>query len=256
MKLSICLNSVTGSLSKPDAIKLAKKLGYQAVEFWEGANAPAEEIKPVLAETGVTLACMGGAFNQLVDPATRPQFLKDLSASIATAKALGAKGLIATTGQELEGVPREAQHESIVDGLKEAAKLLDGTGLTLNLEPLNVLVNHPGYYLATSAETFEIMRKVASPNVKVLFDIYHQQITEGNLIANITANIDLIGHFHIAGNPGRGEPYLGEINYAQVLKAISAAGYTGYVGLEYWPAVDGMEESLAKILELYKDFAN
>ena len=249
MTLSICLNSVTKSLSKPDAIRLAKKLGYPAVEFWEGANALVEEIKPALSETGLTLACMGGG-NTLVDPSTRPQFLEGLKTAIANAQILGAKGLIATTGQELPGVAREAQHQSIVDGLKEAAKLLDGTGLTLNVEPLNVLVNHKGYYLSTSAEAFEIVRKVASPNVKVLFDIYHQQITEGHLIANITANIDLIGHFHVAGNPGRGEPYFGEINYKEVFKAIDAAGYTGYAGLEYWPAVDGMEDSLAKTLEL------
>jgi len=230
---------------------LAKKLGYPAVEFWEGANAPVDEIKAALTETGIDLACMGGALNLLVDPATRPKFLEELGAAIANAKILGAKGLIATTGQEINDIPREAQHQSIVDGLKEAAKLLDGTGLTLNLEPLNVLVNHKGYYLATSAEAFEIIRKVASPNIKVLFDIYHQQITEGNLIANITANIDLIGHFHLAGNPGRGEPYFGEINYKEVFKAIDAAGYTGYAGLEYWPTVDGMEESLIKIMEKY-----
>jgi len=231
-------------------MQLAKKLGYTAVEFWEGVNAPVEDIKASLSETGLSLACMGGG-SALVDPDTRPKFLEDLKTSIANAKALGAKGLIALTGQELTGVPRETQHQSIVDGLKEAAKLLEGTGLTLNLEPLNLLVNHKGYYLATSAEAFDIVRKVASPNVKVLFDIYHQQITEGHLIANITDNIGLIGHFHVAGNPGRGEPYFGEINYKEVFKAIDAAGYTGYAGLEYWPVVDGIEDSLAKILELY-----
>ena len=251
MKYSICINSVTGSLTKPDAIKLAKKLGYPAIEFWENAGLSEDElneIKAVLTETGVKPAGMGGGYG-LVDPATRPKFLEDLKTSIANAGTLGAKGMIALTGQELPGVPREAQHQSIVDGLKEAAKLLEGTGLTLNLEPLNILVNHQGYYLYTSAEAFDIVRKVASPNIKVLFDIYHQQITEGNLIANITANIDLIGHFHVAGNPGRGEPYLGEINYKEVFKAICAAGYDGYIGLEYWPVVDGMEESLVKVLE-------
>ena len=252
MKLSICINSVTGSLAKPEAIRLAKKLGYPAVEFWEGPALSPEEtgvLKAVLSETGMAVACMGG-MRDLVDPATRANSLEDLKAAIANAKTLGAKGMIALTGQELPGVSREAQHESIVDGLKEAAKLLEGTGLTLNLEPLNILVNHKGYYLSTSAEAFEIVRKVASPNIKVLYDIYHQQITEGHLIANITANIDLIGHFHVAGNPGRGEPYFGEINYAEVFKAIKAAGYERYVGLEYWPVVDGVEESLVKTLSV------
>jgi len=249
MKLSICLNSVTGSLTKPDAIRLAKKLGYQAVEFWDGSGFPIDEVKAALTDTGVKLACMGVS-SGLVDPATRPQFLETLKTCMANAKTLGAKGLIATTGQELTDVPREAQHQSIVDGLKEAAKVLEGTDFILNLEPLNLLVNHAGYYLSTSCEAFEIIRKVNSPNVKVLFDIYHQQITEGNLIANITSNIGLIGHFHVAGNPGRGEPYLGEINYKEVFKTIDAAGYEGYAGLEYWPVVDGMEESLVKVLNM------
>jgi len=252
MKLSVCLNSVTGNLSKVDAIQLSKKLGYTAVEFWEGANLTADEvaaIKNAATKAGITIACTGGG-GDLVDPSKRPAFLENLRQSIANAKTLDAKGMIATTGQEMPGVSREAQHNSIVDGLKEAAKLLEGTGLTLNLEPLNTLVNHQGYYLDSSIEAFEIVRKVGSPNVKVLYDIYHQQITEGHLIANITANIDLIGHFHVAGNPGRGEPYFGEINYSEVFKAIDATGYTGYAGLEYWPVVDSMEDSLTKTLKL------
>ena len=252
MKLSVCLNSVTGSLSKVDAIKLSKKLGYQAVEFWENAQLTPDELKAIkdaADEAGVVIACTGGS-NNLVDLSTRTQFLDTLKIAIANAKTLGVTSILCTTGQELPGVSRKVQHNNIVDGLKEAAELLEGTGITLNLEPLNTLVNHQGYYLATSAEAFDIVRKVGSPNVKVLYDIYHQQITEGHLIATITANIDLIGHFHVAGNPGRGEPYLGEINYSEVFKAIDAAGYTGYAGLEYWPVVDSMEDSLVKTLSL------
>jgi len=251
MKFSVCINSVTGELSRQDAIRLSKKLGYEAVEFWEGTDFPVDEYKQVVDETGLKVACMGSGAVPLVDPAKRPEFLEKLAEAIANAKSLGAKGLIALAGQELPGVSREAQHDSIVAGLKEAAKLLAGTDIVLNIEPLNTLVDHQGYYLATSAEAFEIVGKVNSPNIKVLYDIYHQQITEGNLIANITANIDLIGHFHVAGNPGRGEPYFGEINYGEVFKAIDTAGYSRYVGLEYWPKVDGVEESLKKVLAMY-----
>jgi len=242
---------VTGEQSRKDAMVLSNKLGYKAVEFWEGTGFPLDEYKQAVGEAGVTVACMGSGGVSLVDPAKRPEFLEKLAEAIANAKELGAKGMIALSGQEMPGVSREAQHDSIVEGLKEAAKLLAGTDIVLNLEPLNTLVNHKGYYLATSAEAFEIVRKVGSPNIKVLYDIYHQQITEGNLIANITANIDLIGHFHVAGNPGRGEPYFGEINYCEVFKAIAAAGYDRYVGLEYWPKVDGVEDSLVKVLDLY-----
>jgi len=251
MKLSVCINAPTGEMSRTDAMKLAKKLGYSAVEFWEGnQDFDLEAFKSTLSETGLTLACMGFATG-LVDPATRDQFLDHVKISLPKAKALGAKCMIATTGDELKGVPREQQHQSIVEGLKEAAKIVAGSGITIVLEPLNVLVNHAGYYLYSSTEAFEIIRKVNSPDVKILFDIYHQQISEGQLIHNIVSNIDLIGHFHIAGNPGRNEPYLGEINYSEVFKAIDKAGYKGYAGLEYWPVGD-MEESLKKCLALYE----
>jgi len=240
---------VLGNLPRPDAIRVAAKLGYKAVEFWENDGFDVAAYKQALDETGVTLACMGGGGN-LVDANARTDFANSVKAAIENAKILGAKGLIATTGQELENVPREAQKQSIIDGLKEAAKLLAGTGLKMYLEPLNILVDHMGYFLYTSAEGFEIIRAVDSPDVKLLYDIYHQQITEGQLIANISNNIDLIGHFHVAGNPGRGEPYFGEINYVEVFKAIKAAGYTGYAGLEYWAKVDSPEDSLKKVKEL------
>ena len=249
MKLSVCLNSVTGKMEKTEAMRLAKSIGYSAVEFWEGTGFPIGEYKRTLEEEGLTLACMGFATN-LVDPAGRPAFLENVKVSLANAKTLGAKGFIATTGQELPGVSREAQRQSIVDGLKEAAGLMAGSGKFMVLEPLNVLVDHRGYYLYSSREAFQIIREVNCPEIKVLFDIYHQQISEGNLIRNITENIDLIGHFHVAGNPGRGEPYKGEINYGDIFLAADQAGYTGYAGLEYWPAGD-MEESLRRCLEIY-----
>ena len=247
MRLSLCLNSATGDLCRPDAMQYAKKLGYTAVEFWEGKNFDIDAYKVAL--TDLELPCMGFA-SGLTDPANRNIFLEDVKTSFSNAQALGAKGIIVTTGDALEGVTREKQFQSIVAGLRDAAKVVDGSGIAIYLEPLNVLVNHPGHYLHSSAEAFEILREVNSPNVKLLFDIYHQQISEGNLITNITQNIDLIGHMHAAGNPGRIEPYLGEINYSEVFAAVKDAGYAGYVGLEFWSSED-CEKSLLKCLELY-----
>jgi hydroxypyruvate isomerase len=252
MKLSVCLNAITGKLPRVEAIQLSAKLGYSAVEFWEGKDFPIEEYKAALDETGLTLACMGGA-SGLVDPATRKGFLQDLGTSLVNAETLNAKAVILTTGwEELAGVSREAQRESVVEGLKEAARVAAGTGIKLLLEPLNVLIDHKGYFLYRSDEAFDILREVNSPDVKLLFDIYHQQITEGNLTNNIVPNIDLIGHFHVAGNPGRNEPYYGEINYAEVFKAADEAGYNGYAGLEYWAKADGMEDGLLKCKSLYE----
>ena len=100
------------------------------------------------------------------------------------------------------------------------------------------LVDHAGYYLVRSDEAFAVIDEVASSHVKVVFDIYHQQISEGHLIHNITANIDKIAHFHAAGNPGRNELTIGEIHYPSVFQAILETGYDGFVALEYWPVED------------------
>ena len=251
MKLSICLNSVTGDLSRIDAMKLAGKLGYPAVEFWEGDGMPLDEFKSALDENNLILAAMGGA-GSLTDPADRPTFLKDLEKSISNAKVLGAKSMIITTGwKEVTSLNRDEQKKSIIEGLKEGAKVVAGTGVCMCLEPLNILKDHKGYFLSRSDEGFEILQEVDSPNVKLLFDIYHQQITEGNLITNIIENIDLIGHFHVAGNPGRNEPYVGEINYVEIFKEVDKTGFKGYAGLEYWAKQDGVEEGLKKVLKLY-----
>jgi hydroxypyruvate isomerase len=125
--------------------------------------------------------------------------------------------------------------------LKASVPLIERLGITLVLEPLNVKVDNVGYFLVSSSEAFDIVREVNSPYVKVLYDIYHQQITEGNLIQTITENISNIGHFHAAGSPGRHELETGEINYVNVLNAIMGTGYEQFIGLEYFPAEDAIE---------------
>ena len=109
------------------------------------------------------------------------------------------------------------------------------------VEPLNSAVDHPGYFLTSSYEGYDILEAVDSPNVKLLYDVYHQQITEGNVIQNVTDHIDLIGHVSVADVPGRHEPGTGELNYENVFSALDDAGYEGYVGLEFSPTGDSAE---------------
>ncbi len=137
-----------------------------------------------------------------------------------------------TTGNEIAGVPRAEQHARVVAALRAAAPLAEAAGIQLVLEPLNILVNHMGYYLTTTAESVAVIEEVGSPMVKVLYDVYHQQITEGNLINNIRANIGHIGHIHVGDVPGRKQPGTGEINYKNVFKAIRDTGFTGFVVFE------------------------
>ena len=145
----------------------------------------------------------------------------------------------------------EQKYESVLDGLKEIAPLANKAGVTLVLEPLNNLVDHAGYWLKNSDVGFEMIRKVNSPNIRLLFDIYHQQISEGNLIERLTKNLDVIGHVHVADVPGRHQPGTGEINYPVVLGKLRDAGYQQFVGLEFDP-IGSSKEAAAAALKMIK----
>jgi hydroxypyruvate isomerase len=137
----------------------------------------------------------------------------------------------------MRNVPRIRQRESIIEGLREAAPIAADADVRLVLEPLN-RIDHPENFLYSSDEGFEIIRAVDSPHVRLLFNIYHQQISEGNLSMRLCENINLIGHVHVADVPGRHEPGTGEINYEHIFGLLREQGYRGYVGLEYIPLVD------------------
>jgi hydroxypyruvate isomerase len=128
---------------------------------------------------------------------------------------------------------------------------LQAAGVTLVLEPLNLKVDHAGYFLSRSDEAFQLVRGLNNPHIKVLFDIYHQQITEGNLLSSMADHLEWIGHIHAAGNPGRRELYDGEIHYGNVLSKLREIGYEGYVGLEYFPKDEPLE-GLKRSLQLFE----
>lgn len=250
IKLSGCIEMLYRNLPLEDRIKKVASLGMPAFEFWGFANKDLSLIQKLISQTGLDIATfVAETGGPLVDAGTRPKFIEGIKRSIEVAKQIGCKNLLVLVGNELPNFSRSEQHQSIVESLKAVAKMVEDANVTLNVEPLNVLVNHKGYYLSTSAEGFQIISEVGSPNVKLLFDIYHQQITEGNLISNITANMNHIGHFHVADVPGRHEPGSGEINYANVFKAISDSGYPGYVGLELI-TTKPEEEALKPTLEM------
>lgn len=257
MKLSVCICMAIRDVEFVERIAKVKEAGYGAFEFWGWSGVDLDGVEAAKQATGLELAALcvdssdpevkkGMSKGSLVNPACREAFVAAARETIGVARRLGAPSIIATVGNEQEGMTREAQHQSIIDGMKAVAADAEAGGVTFVLEPLNTLVNHQGYYLWSSAEGFDICRAVASPAVKLLYDIYHQQIMEGNLIQNIKENMELIGHFHSADVPGRHEYGTGEINYRNVLRAIDAAGYTGYIGLEYSPTGDSLD-ALAQI---------
>jgi len=220
--------------------KLADE-GFRDIEFWVWWDKDLCILKTLKEKHSVNFVAMCTKFVSLVDSGKHAEYKQGLVESIAAAKEIGCKVLISQVGDELAGVDRSVQHNALVSGLKEMAPLLEESGVVLAIEPLNTRVDHKGYFLWDADEAFEIIDKVDSPNVKILFDIYHQQIMQGDLLRRITANIDKIAHFHAAGNPGRGELFTGEINYEEIAHAIDNTDYKGYIGLEYFAKNDVLE---------------
>ncbi|EMI56170.1 Xylose isomerase-type TIM barrel domain protein [Rhodopirellula sallentina SM41] len=237
-QLSVCIDAVYEGVDEVEAISRVAQCGVGAFEFWCWWEKNLDRIVKARDDNGLTIASCCTKFVSLVDPTKRDEYLQGLNESIDAAQRIDCKTLISQVGDFRPGVPREEQHQSLVDGLRQAAPMLEQAGITLVIEPLNELVDHVGYYLVRSDEAFEIVGKVGSENVKVVFDIYHQQISEGHVIDRLTRNVNDIAHFHAAGNPGRNELTRGELNYHEIFAAIRKTNYRGYVGLEYWPVGD------------------
>lgn len=249
MRLCVPIPCFFGQMDFAEAIRRVRALGFDAAETYNWKELDAESVRRACAENGVELLSMCTTEFRMTDEAFRSAWLDGLRESCAAARALGVKRLITQVGPDT-GAPREKQHENIVETLRQAAAILEDSGVTVMLEPLNTLVDHKGYYLWSAVEGFEIIREVNHPLVKMVFDIYHQQIMEGNIIPNITGNLDCIAHLHAAGHPGRNELQFGENDYNVIFAAVDKAGYTGACGLEYTPLMPP-EESLAEALRRY-----
>ena len=162
----------------------------------------------------------------------RTEFLSEIKASVEVAKRVNAKWMTVVPGHLDLRKDMGYQTANVVDSLRKACDILEPHGLTMVLEPLNPR-DHPGLFLTKAAQAYEICKAVNSPSCKILFDIYHQQITEGNLLPNIENCWDEIAYFQIGDNPGRKEPTSGEINYQNVFKYIHSKGYRDVLGMEH-----------------------
>ncbi len=249
MRLCVPIPCFFGGMDVPDAIRRIGELGFDAAETYDWQGLDPTAVRRACAESGVELLSMCTTEFRMTDPAYREAYLAGLRESCEAANRLGVPRLITQVGQDT-GAAREHQHAAIVETLKQATPILDQYGVTVMIEPLNTYVDHRGYYLWSSAEAFDMIRTVNHPRVKVVYDIYHQQVMEGNIIPNITQNLDCIAHLHAAGHPGRHELQDGETDYKVVFRAVDASGYTGACGLEYTPRMDPAE-SLRRAKERY-----
>jgi len=261
MKSSVCIEMIFTEYPFLERIRKAAHAGFDAIEFWNWDNKDLPAIKTAVEEAGIGIASfqanLGGT---LIHPEQRAGFVASIAQSLEKAREVGSPGLFLLTDELAEDrsvrfqypeLTAEEKYESVFEGLKSIAALAEDAGITLVLEPLNSEVDHVGYFLDHSAMGFELVRAVDSPCIKVLYDIYHMQIMEGNVIRTLTGNMDVIGHVHVADVPGRHEPGTGELNFANIFRALRQAGYDGYVGFELDPTVPS-EQAAADMLALLK----
>jgi hydroxypyruvate isomerase len=185
------------------------------------------------------------------DQAKREGFLAEIRESVEVAKRVNATWMTVVPGMTDRRLDLHYQTANLVESLKQASAILEPHGLVMVLEPLNNLRDHPGQFLREIPQAYLICKAVGSPACKILNDLYHQQITEGNLIPNLNAAWDETAYIQVGDNPGRREPGTGEINYRNVFKHIHGKGYTGIVGMEHGNSRPGREGERA-VIEAYR----
>ncbi len=243
MKFSCCIEMLFPEVSFVERIYRAGEAGFDCVEFWCWEDKDLPAIRKALDETGLEAALMQGNLRgRMVDPADRALYVEGARRSVEAAKALGVRRLffmsdVLRADRSVEPAPyplsEETKRAATLAVLRELAPLAEAADMTFLIEPLNTKVDHRGYSLCHSDDGADLIRQVGSPHVRLLYDAYHMQIMEGDLIGHIRANHDTFGYFHVADVPGRCQPGTGEICYENVLRALKATGYDGYVGFEF-----------------------
>jgi hydroxypyruvate isomerase len=229
-----------GKAPYEERIKRAHELGFPAVEFWPWRGKDLDQIEKASKDLGVEIAQFTGwGFEPgMNNPANHAKFVEEMRESCKVANRLGTKLVLVVAGNNQPGMTTEQMHEHVITGLKLAAPIANDHDLTLILEPMNGRVDHPGHCLYGSEPAVKICKAVNSPRVKICWDLYHMQISEGDLCGHLRDGKEWIGYVQLADHPGRNEPGTGEIHYARVLRELSELGYRGFVGCECSPLED------------------
>jgi hydroxypyruvate isomerase len=216
---------------------LARTLGFKTIEFWtvdRGNGTKAADLRKLMDASGLDVTQFAPAWPNFADPSKIPELLKVTEQAIADARVLGCTKFTITGHALVDGMSREAQLAGYTAGLMRIAPLLEKADVTGLVEPFN-RVNHLNHLLNGSQPALPMVRSVGSPRVKLLWDFYHMQLEDGDLIEKFTAGIDQVAHVQIGDVPGRHQPGTGEVNHANLLGAVRAAGYRDKIGLEFMP---------------------
>jgi hydroxypyruvate isomerase len=256
---SVMLWTLKGAFE--EKLEAAARSGFESVqmvgEYADWTDADVDRVKKLARSLRLGMDVLIATPNwptrpvSMVDPAQRDNFLADVRAAIRYAQKLEVPQVLLMSGNAIPGRTHEEQYASLLEGCKRAGDLVAAANLTAIVEPLNSLVNHKGFFLTTCVEGAKLIRQVDNPHVRLLFDIYHEQVQIGNVIRTLTEAANVVSVFHIADNPGRNDPGSGEINYPNVYTAIRKTGYRGYVAMEYLPLGDQVQ-SLTRALNDFR----
>lgn len=239
--LSVMLWTIYRDLPFEQRLEKVAQAGYRAVELvsefkdWSDAEFQAANRKK--RELGITFDATAGLHRSLCDPAERTAFLEEVRAMLPIMDKLECSKLIVLSGNKLPSLSHDDQRASCLEGLKRAADLAAKKNVELLLENIDPEEN-PKYFLTSVSEGFDIVREIGSPHVTFLYDFFHEQISEGNLIKKLEKNIDLVGLVHVADVPGRHEPGTGEIHYPNIYRKLAQLKYSRYCAMEFLPTGD------------------
>lgn len=254
MKYSCCIEMLFTEYEFAERIWKAKEAGFDCVEFWCWEDKDLAAIKKTTEDAGVSIAIMqGNTEGRMVDPKDFDKYIAGVRKSIRKAKYLGVKNLFLMSDIMREdrsvleteySISVEEKRKATIRILKELVPIAEENDITFVIEPLNTKVDHKGYSLYSSREGADIIKEVGNDHIRLLYDAYHMQIMEGNVIETIRELHDTLGYFHIADVPGRCQPGTGELNYVNIVKALKETGYDRYVGFEFEAAgVSSMDAS-------------
>ncbi len=249
-QLSVMLWTVFTKLPIEERLDKIAESGYRNVELiGEYKKWSETQFQQVLAKSkqlGIHFDVTALLGQGVADPGRREALLSDLRNELPIMERLGCPAVIIMSGNVVNGMSRTEQHASCIEGLKRAAAIVEGK--QIHGEPVRLLLENidpeenPKYYLTSVAEGFEIVRAVGHPQVRLLYDLFHEQISEGNLIEKLEKNIDYTGLIHVADVPGRHIPGTGEINYDNIYRKLVELKYDRIVAMEFLPTGDGVSE--------------
>jgi hydroxypyruvate isomerase len=230
-----------------DRLREAAKFGFPAVEFWPYQGKDIAAIKKLKDELKIDIAqfTAWGFRPGMNDPAQEEPFVKTIEEACQIAHQLDCRKMCVVAGDDQPGMTKDQMHAQVIKALKRAAPIAEREKVMLILEPMNGRVDHPGHCLYGSVDAVKICEAVGSPMVKINWDLYHMQISEGDLCGRLKDGFAQVGYLQLADHPGRNEPGTGEINYSRVLRQAQELGYDGYVGLELRPKTTELNAAMA-----------